>query len=154
MEKDVWYPLYEQSRGTTSQEEESMVRKATIYMMVLSALVVSSTGAWASGAANTEPEPKVPEKFGAFCGPCHGPAGKGDGPAAASLNPKPRNFTDGKYMNTRTDAQLINVIKNGSAAEKFSPMMVGYGSMVNDQEIKEIVAFIRSLAVPKYQPKK
>lgn len=129
-----------------------MLRKATVHMMVLTALVVSSTGAWAAGAANTEP--KVPEKFGAFCGPCHGPAGKGDGAAAAALNPKPRNFTDGKYMNTRTDAQLINVIKNGSAAEKLSPMMVGYGSMVNDQEIKEIVAFIRSLAVPKYQPKK
>lgn len=129
-----------------------MVRKATIHMMVLTALVVSSTGAWASGAANTDP--KAPEKFGMFCVPCHGPAGKGDGPAAAVLNPKPRNFTDGTYMNTRTDAQLINVIKNGSAAEKFSPMMVGYGSMVNDQEIKEIVAFIRSLAVPKYQPKK
>ena len=25
------------------------------------------------------------------CQTCHGPAGKGDGPAGASLNPKPRN---------------------------------------------------------------
>ncbi|HWQ69650.1 MAG TPA: c-type cytochrome [Patescibacteria group bacterium] len=129
-----------------------MVRRATVQVMVLTALVLSSTGAWAAGAANTEP--KAPEKFGTFCGPCHGPAGKGDGPAAASLDPKPRNFTDGKYMNTRTDAQLINVIKNGSAAEKLSPLMVGYGSMVNDQEIKDIVGYIRSIAVPKYQPKK
>ncbi|MBI2883545.1 MAG: cytochrome c [Candidatus Methylomirabilis oxyfera] len=129
-----------------------MVRRATVQVMVLTVLVVSSTGAWAAGAANTEP--KTPEKFGTFCGPCHGQAGKGDGPAAAALNPKPRNFTDGKYMNTRTDTQLINVIKNGSAAEKLSPLMVGYGSILNDQEIKEIVAFIRSLAVPKYQSKK
>ena len=121
-------------------------------MMVLSALVVSSTGAWAAGSANTGP--KAPEKFMTFCVPCHGPAGKGDGAAAAALNPKPRNFTDGTYMNGRTDAQLINVIKNGSAAEKLSPLMVGYGSMLNDKEIKEVVAFIRSVAVPKYQPKK
>src|SRR5438477_12657114 len=32
------------------------------------------------------------------CVLCHGPNGKGDGPAAAGLNPKPRNHTDGAYM--------------------------------------------------------
>lgn len=127
--------------------------RLTVQVMVLTALVVSSTGAWAAaGSANNGP--KAPEKFVTFCGPCHGPAGRGDGAAAAALNPKPRNFTDGTYMNGRTDAQLINVIKNGSAAEKLSPLMVGYGSMLNDKEIKDVVAFIRSVAVPKYQPKK
>jgi cytochrome c553 len=129
-----------------------MVRKATVQVILLTVLVMSTAGAWAAGSANAEP--RAPEKFTTFCVPCHGPAGRGDGPAAAALNPKPRNFTDGTYMNARTDVQLINVIKNGSAAEKFSPLMVGYGSMLNDQEIKDVVAFIRSLAVPKYQPKK
>jgi cytochrome c553 len=128
------------------------VRKATIQVTLLTALVVGSPGAWTAASANTEA--KAPEKFTTFCVPCHGPAGKGDGAAAAALNPKPRNFSDGKYMNARTDAQLLNVIKNGSAAEKLSPLMTGYGSILNDQEIKEIVVFIRSLAVPKYQPKK
>ncbi|MDE2059043.1 MAG: cytochrome c [candidate division NC10 bacterium] len=128
------------------------MRKATIQVTLLTVLVVGSAGAWTAASANTDP--KAPEKYTTFCVPCHGPAGKGDGLAAASLNPKPRNFTDGKYMNTRTDAQVINVIKNGSAAEKLSPLMTGYGSMLNEKEIKEIVAFIRSVAVPKYQPKK
>lgn len=129
-----------------------MVRKVTVQVVVLAALVASSTTAWA--AASAKIGAKAPEKFATFCVPCHGPAGRGDGPAAASLNPKPRNFEDGTYMNGRTDAQLINVIKNGSAAEKLSPLMVGYGSMMNDQEIKDIVGYIRSIAVPKYQPKK
>lgn len=129
-----------------------MVRKTTVHALALTALIVSSTGAWAAGSANNAP--KAPEKFMTFCVPCHGPAGKGDGPAAAALNPKPRDLTDGKYMNGRSDAQLTNVIKNGSAAEKLSPMMTGYGSMLNDKEIKDVVAFVRSLAVPKYQPKK
>lgn len=57
-------------------------------------------------------------------------------------------------MNARTDAQLTNVIKNGSAAEKLSPLMTGYSNMLNDKEIKDIIAFIRAVAVPKYQPKK
>lgn len=129
-----------------------MVRKATVQVIVLAALVVSSAEAWAAGSANNAP--KAPEKFMTFCVPCHGPAGMGDGAAAAALNPKPRNLTDGNYMNARTDAQLTNVIKNGSAAEKLSPLMTGYGSMLNEKEIKEMVAYIRSLAVPKYQPKK
>lgn len=128
-----------------------MVKKATARVILLTALVVGSAGAWTAASANSEP--KAPEKFTTFCGPCHGPAGKGDGPAAAAINPKPRNFTDGKHMNARTDAQLINTIKNGGAAEKLSPLMTAFGSMLNDKEIKDVVAYIRSLAVPKYQPK-
>jgi mono/diheme cytochrome c family protein len=32
------------------------------------------------------------------CSACHGALGKGDGPAAAALNPKPANFTDKAFM--------------------------------------------------------
>jgi mono/diheme cytochrome c family protein len=32
------------------------------------------------------------------CAACHGPAGKGDGPASAALNPKPANFADKAFM--------------------------------------------------------
>ena len=31
--------------------------------------------------------------YQAYCSPCHGDKGKGDGPAAASLNPKPADHT-------------------------------------------------------------
>lgn len=32
--------------------------------------------------------------FRGYCAPCHGTSGKGDGPAAAALNPKPANLTE------------------------------------------------------------
>lgn len=32
------------------------------------------------------------------CAACHGPTGRGDGPAAAALNPKPANLTDKTFM--------------------------------------------------------
>jgi mono/diheme cytochrome c family protein len=32
--------------------------------------------------------------FKAWCAPCHGVSGKGDGPAAPALNPKPANLTE------------------------------------------------------------
>lgn len=57
-------------------------------------------------AQQTPPPPKVrtepakpipasdgPEMFRSYCSPCHGKAGKGDGPAAAALNPKPADLT-------------------------------------------------------------
>ena len=34
-----------------------------------------------------------PEMFRSYCGPCHGRSGKGDGPAAAALTPKPADLT-------------------------------------------------------------
>ena len=123
-----------------------------IQVILLTALVVSSAGAWTDGLAAAEL--KVPEKFTTFCVPCHGPTGKGDGLAAAALNPKPRNFTDGELMNVKTDAQLIKAIKEGGAAVGLSSFMPTWAGQLSDEEIKEIVTYIRSLAIPKYQPKR
>ncbi len=46
----------------------------------------------------TEPAKPIPASDGpgmflSYCSPCHGKAGKGDGPAAAALNPKPADLT-------------------------------------------------------------
>src|SRR5437867_2844381 len=48
------------------------------------------------------------------CALCHGPAGKGDGPAAAGLNTKPSNHTEGAHMNCPTVDQLHAAIRNGN----------------------------------------
>ena len=74
------------------------------------------------------------------CALCHGPAGKGDGPAAAGLNPKPRNHTDGAYMNSRTDEQLLAVIRNGKGG------MPAWGKILSDEEIHAVLKHVRSLA--------
>lgn len=84
-------------------------------------------------------------KFQQMCAACHGPAGKGDGAAAAALNPKPRNFTDAAYMSKRTDVQLAAVIKNGGPANGLSPLMAPFGSSLSDADIANIVAYIRTL---------
>ena len=79
------------------------------------------------------------------CVLCHGAGGKGDGPASASLNPKPRNHTDGTYMNTQTDAQLLEVIHNGKGA------MPAWKTVLSEDEINAVLRHVRSLAVPPYQ---
>jgi mono/diheme cytochrome c family protein len=79
------------------------------------------------------------------CVLCHGATGHGDGPAAASLNPHPRNHTDGSYMNSRTDEQLLEVIRHGKGA------MPAWGSVLSEEEIQAVLKHVRSLAVPPYK---
>jgi cytochrome c len=47
------------------------------------------------------------------CSICHGPQGKGDGPLASNLEPKPRNFTDFMVMSKISDMSMFHAIKNG-----------------------------------------
>lgn len=46
------------------------------------------------------------------CASCHGTSGKGDGPAAAALNPKPADWT-AKRVQDETDGELFWKISNG-----------------------------------------
>ncbi len=81
-----------------------------------------------------------------YCVSCHGASGAGDGVAAAALNPKPRNFTDAAYMTGRTDSVLTKVVVEGGAANNLSPLMSPWGTTLKPDEIKGVVAYIRTLA--------
>jgi mono/diheme cytochrome c family protein len=94
------------------------------------------------------------EKYNLLCGSCHGKTGKGDGPAAAALPIKPQNHTDGKYMNGLTDKYLSDIIKGGGASMGKSPLMPPWGGQLNDQDILNLVSYVRTLAVPPYKPTK
>ena len=52
--------------------------------------------------------------FAVNCASCHGTGGKGDGPAAAALNPKPRNFTETYWRYGGGPARIVQTISNGS----------------------------------------
>jgi len=78
------------------------------------------------------------------CALCHGATGHGDGPGAAALDPKPRNHTDGAYMNAQTNAQLHEVIKNGKG------QMPAWGATLSDEQIDQVLSYVRTLAEPPY----
>jgi mono/diheme cytochrome c family protein len=84
------------------------------------------------------------------CTPCHGSDGKANTPTAQALNPKPRDHTDGTYMNQLSNEHLLKVIKQGGAAVGKSPIMPPQTDL-NDKQIQDIIAFVRSLAVPSYK---
>lgn len=59
---------------------------------------------------------KGKELFNAQCVSCHGDQGKGDGLAAAALNPPPRNFhTEGSWKNGRDFAGMYKTLEEGIA---------------------------------------
>ena len=86
------------------------------------------------------------------CASCHGETGAGDGPVAQALIPQPARHDDGAYMNPLTDDYLFKVIKFGGASVGKTPLMAPWGGSLSDQQIRNVIAFIRTLANPPYQP--
>ncbi len=64
-------------------------------------------------AANPAAAKEAAAIFKTTCTPCHGATGKGDGVAAAALNPKPRNFSDPAWQKAAKDADLSAIILKG-----------------------------------------
>lgn len=119
------------------------------YFMGFALLAISLGASFAS--AQTKGDPKAGKtKYDANCVGCHGATGKGDGVAAAALNPKPQDHSDGKTMNVLSDKYLFDIIKDGGAAVKKSKLMPVASKKLNDQDIWDMVAYIRSLAKPPY----
>lgn len=79
-----------------------------------------------------------------FCASCHGASGKGDAPAAAAFNPKPRDMTDCKVMTAESDETFFKIIKDGSKSVGRSSAMPGFGGALKDPQIQELVTHIRS----------
>lgn len=89
------------------------------------------------------------ETFKTLCASCHGEAGKGDGPAAAALTPKPADFSDAKRAAAATDEYIYKMVRDGGAANGKSPLMVAWGPVLNDdQKVRDVAAFVRSFSKP------
>ncbi|HSN26256.1 MAG TPA: c-type cytochrome [Kofleriaceae bacterium] len=77
------------------------------------------------------------QTFDTVCSVCHGKDGRGDGPGAAALNPKPRNYTDKAWQKSVSDEQIKNTILMGGAAVGKSPAMPAQPQL---REKPEVVA--------------
>ncbi len=91
---------------------------------------------------------KARENYKTYCAKCHGEQGNGNGPGAAMLNPKPRDYTDCKTMQKKPDEELSKVIKEGGEAAGMSADMQAWGGTLSDQEIHDLVKFIRTFCKP------
>ncbi len=94
-------------------------------------------------ASSSEAAKGVPSTYTNLCASCHGAKGKGDGPAAMALNPRPRDFSDCKEMASHSDDYFYKIIKGGGQSVGRSPLMPPWGGSLNDQQVSDLVAYIR-----------
>jgi cytochrome c551/c552 len=95
----------------------------------------SGGAAGASAAAATGPAGQAKEIFSLRCTPCHGPEGRGDGPASASLTPHPRNFHDLAWQKQASDDHIAKIIQYGGVAVGKSPAMPANPDLGDKPEI-------------------
>ncbi|MBM4380332.1 MAG: c-type cytochrome [Deltaproteobacteria bacterium] len=110
------------------------------------ALLLLSAPAFAAGFELGGNAARGAETYKTMCSSCHGATGKGDGAASAALNPKPANFQDAARAASVTDEYIYKMIKNGGAANGKSAMMVAWSPALDDGKIRDVSAYVRSLA--------
>ena len=106
---------------------------------------------FAAGAAQADPAAGKDLFVKTNCNSCHGMNGEGDGPVAAALDPKPRNYVKGEFKfdadkdgSVGADMDLALVIKNGAAAYGGSAMMMPNPTL-SEADIQLLITYIRSL---------
>jgi len=89
--------------------------------------------------------------YARHCAVCHGPDGRGNGPAAPSLIPHPRDFTTGhfKYKSTSSgelplDSDLLRTVSRGLGASA----MPYFGDLLTTDELLEVVRYVKKFYAP------
>jgi mono/diheme cytochrome c family protein len=103
----------------------------------------------ATKPAAAKPDPRTARlakaQFESLCTTCHGATGHGDGPGAATLEPKPRSFADTAWQASVTDEQIKKAIVFGGAAVGKSPMMPAQPQLKSDAALLDgLVQIVRS----------
>src|SRR5437763_1547271 len=84
-----------------------------------------------------------------WCAGCHGDGGAGDGPSAAHMLPRPRNFTGAIYKirstasgQLPTDADLMRAIDEGLPGSA----MPAWKGRLSDAERRDVAAYIKTFS--------
>ena len=89
--------------------------------------------------------------FATHCATCHGEGGRGDGASAAGFATKPSDLADGRLMNGLPDEFLVSVITHGGPAQGLAPTMPPFDRTLSAEQVRRVVAFVRTLARPEYR---
>ena len=122
---------------------------ATLALACATRIVTSAQGS-PEAAKVKNPVAATPESIAAGktvyskCAPCHGVRGEG-GPGN-DLIPAAPSLVDDMWDHGSTDGEIFDSIKNGVAPD-FN--MVPFKDQLKDQEIWNLVNYVRSIAKPK-----
>ena len=105
----------------------------TIIILSISILIAAPLSARAADAKTS---------WANNCAQCHGASGKGDTKMSKMLNAM--DLTDPKEQSSFTDAQAAAASKDG-IKQNGKTTMKAFGGKLTDDEIKALVAYVRSL---------
>lgn len=110
---------------------------------LLSLLAVAAVVALAAPmvAKAQDAAPDGAKVFTNNCAPCHGAKGMGDGPAAAVLDPKPRNFVSGTFEHGKDAASIVKTATTGVKGSAMPP----FKDVLKPEEITAVAAYVESL---------
>ena len=90
------------------------------------------------------------DNYKTYCIQCHGMQGNGMGVNIRDMSVQPRDHTDAKSMGARSNDELFKVIKEGGLAINKSGLMPPWGSTFTDNEIHDLVKYLRTLCKCKH----
>src|SRR4051812_41354316 len=117
--------------------------------MVCAAVAAGAIGAAiiGVGSARVQAQPRGKAIYDARCIECHGESGRGDGPSAGYLSPRPRDFTTGRYKirstetgSVPTDEDLIQSVQQGL----YGTAMPGWARILSETEIRDVVTYLKA----------
>lgn len=140
--------------------------KKTLFIMLvvvaISALALAACGGGGSTASEERPAPPAEyagksnpvsgdaaaiaagkDLFATNCATCHGDKGMGDGPTAASLDPKPKPLAT--EMGTLKDDYIFWRISEGGAFSPFNSAMPAWKASLTEDQIWQVIAFLHTL---------
>ncbi|PYM62594.1 MAG: hypothetical protein DME11_19295 [Candidatus Rokuibacteriota bacterium] len=119
--------------------------------LIVLVLAIAAIGVFAAGLAALLDTPRPPRGasrgerlFYALCVTCHGVDGRGSWRASLFLI-RPGNLADAARLDQRSDQYLVDIIKNGGAPIG-RPGMPAFGAALSEEEIRELVAYVRGLS--------
>jgi mono/diheme cytochrome c family protein len=87
--------------------------------------------------------------YARFCANCHGTSGRGNGRLAAGTamyGKRPSDLVDDEWQHGSSDGEVFLVVRNGIGPEF---QMDAFGKVMSDEDVWNVVNYIRTLAIKK-----
>ena len=125
------------------------IHSRSVQVCALGAMLVAAATLIPTRAHLQAQQPKGKALYDSHCAECHGPDGKGDGPAAPYLTPRPRDFTAGRYKirstetgSVPTDDDLVQSVRQGL----YGTAMPAWDRVLSDGDISEVVQYLKTMS--------
>jgi cytochrome c553 len=130
-----------------SQDADNLPRPAATQAATAAAAPAPADTTSGGGGGGGYADQQAATIFKTRCSTCHGTDGRGNGPAALTLNPKPRNYTDPAWQKSVTDDHIKEIIVKGGAALGKSPNMLANPDLADKPDVVEaLMKKVRSFA--------